>query len=689
MTKNIIKEESTATDGLNIDDNDSPRDTSSGNDDSTGVKVEAPPSFGSKDKDQFVKILSALSTEDREQIYRQASVNDDVDDEVTVESVDAEAKAEAEDSYEAYRNSQGYDTFGDSGYHQGPAGNSGYFGNHGSSGTISRNPISGGNPGLGLGRNGPALGLGGPIDTVFGGSNTSSRGSGGSGSARMSNAKNGNTRGNSSNNAGAKGRGSGVTSRNPNILTSGFQVRPASRTEFEISKTEVQISKIGRGSTPQERLKTRKLVVRALSPKLSVCDITTLTNMSEVDNYDISKDAHMQEHALLAVGKFAQTFDMMGIFMIPNHFTLHDPSSTGLATRMTNILDDWKDVNEVDVFAWQEFILRFGSSEDLESNNWMEDTLYLSMEQSLKSEVLSDVQDVPKLQRGAVTLFYLVVKRVFLRNQEARDLLITWIKEFDLLNFPNQNVSKACLAFKAIVRSVGEKDLPSNTVRCLLTGMSNATNANFKQVCATNEAMLSNSLYQRQLGTLTTVDHLKAVMTDLERKYLELCGGKKWEGIGHEPVAFFAGDKEELGKARSEYDGHARALAARGEKPLPFNEWVKTAFCHGCGKQGHIKPDCPELLRQKLRDGRRGDNPLKKNNRWSSKGTSDRRGKKDRAFRKEFKALCAKFGEPCDDSESEAEDDKDEASVESSTEHEGNEDEESPSANLAGLYLNE
>ena len=57
-------------------------------------------------------------------------------------------------------------------------------------------------------------------------------------------------------------------------------------------------------------------------------------------------------------------------------------------------------------------------------------------------------------------------------------------------------------------------------------------------------------------------------------------------------------------------------------------------------------------------------------------------------FRKEFKALCAKFGEPCEDSESEAEeDDKDEASVESSTEHEGNE--ESPSANLAGLYLNE
>lgn len=641
-------EESTATD-KKVD--------TSGTDDS-GVKIEAldPELISSTDKDQFAKILANMSAEDRAQIYRQASMSDAdghgiLNQEDTLDSAaeEAKAEAEAEDSYDEYRENQGFDNFNDSGYHQS---------------------------------------FGRPIETVFGGADPSSRGNGGSSSARMSGAGNGPTRGNTSSKGGANGRGRGA-SRYPNILTSGFQVRPQSRSEFEISKTEVQISKSGRGVTPQERLKTRKLVVRALSPKLSVSDITTLTNMSEVDNYDISKDAHMQEHALLAVGKFAQTFDMMGIFMIPNHFTLHDPSSTGLATRMTNILDDWKDVNEADVLAWQEFILRYGSSEDLESNNWMEDTLYLSMEQSLKSEVLSDVQDVPKLQRGAVTLFYLVVKRVFLRNQEARDLLITWIKEFDLLNFPNQNVSKACLAFKAIVRSVGEKDLPSNTVRCLLTGMSNATNANFKQVCATNEAMLSNSLYQKQLGTITTMDHLRSVMTDLELKYLELCGGKKWEGIGHEPVAFFAGNKEDLGKARSEYDGHTRALAARGEKPLPFNEWVKTAYCHGCGEQGHIKPDCPKLLQQKLRDGRRGDNPLKKNNRWSPrKGASDRRGKKDRMFRKEFKALCAKFGEPCEDSESEAEeDDKDEASVESSTEHEGNE--ESPSANLAGLYLNE
>lgn len=78
---------------------------------------------------------------------------------------------------------------------------------------------------------------------------------------------------------------------------------------------------------------------------------------------------------------------------------------------------------------------------------------------------------------------------------------------------------------------------------------------------------------------------------------------------------------------------------------------------------------------------------MKENSRWAaSKGTTERRGKKERSFRKEMKALCVKFGidDSDDESESEAED---EASVGSSSEH--GDDEESPSANLAGLYLNE
>ena len=25
-------------------------------------------------------------------------------------------------------------------------------------------------------------------------------------------------------------------------------------------------------------------------------------------------------------------------------------------------------------------------------------------------------------------------------------------------------------------------------------------------------------------------------------------------------------------------------------------EWEKKAFCHNCGKKGHIKPDCTELI---------------------------------------------------------------------------------------------
>ena len=701
--KKIIKEEPKPSDKdplIKSDpdpvmDQDS-HDTSSKNDDTSVVLPD-------KDKEKFVELLSSLDPQQRSELFRLASG----------ENADEDPFA----AYDEYRANQGFDTLADMEF--GPQGSSLFAQeDHGDGASVGGDVIGsglGGNLGLGLGGNAPVHGRGGTSgqnlhgSTAYGGSlGSGSLGSGGSrsggarisgassgmGSGGSSNSKPASTGGNNSNKAGVIGQGrnsSGVT-RKPNILVSGLQVRPSGRSAFEISKTEVQISKYGRGRTPQERLKTRKLVVRTLSPKLAMSDITKLTNTAEVDNYDISKDAHMQEHALLAISKYAQTFDMAAIFMIPNHFTLHDSLSPQQASSMTNLLDHWKEVDEVDVFAWQEFILRYGSAEDLESNNWMEETLYLSMEQSLKADVLSEMQDVAHHQRGAVSLFFVAVKRVCMRNQEARDLLQTWIKEFSILNFANQDVSKACTAFKAVVRSIGEKDLPDNTVRCLLGGMAHATNPSFKQVCATNEAMLSSSLYQRQLGTVTIMEHVKSVMNDLEIKYLALVGGKKWDGVGHEPVAFLA-DKDAL---KTEYDGQARALAARGEKILPFNEWVKTANCHYCGEQGHITPHCPKYLKEKKsewRGGRRGSRtPLKDNKRWSSsKGSSERRGKKERAFRKEMKALLTKYAaddsSDDDDSESEA-GNEDEASVESNK-SEQEQDEEAPSANFAGLYLNE
>ena len=381
-------------------------------------------------------------------------------------------------------------------------------------------------------------------------------------------------------------------------LSSGLTIRTVRRTAFEIRRTEVQISKgIGRGKTPYERLKTRQHVVRALEPQIAMSGMTKLDSMSELATYDIADDVLLLEQTLLAIQKFARTFDMESIFIIPNVFDICDPLSPHQATCMSNLLTDWVTADLNTVLCWQEFLLAYGSAEDIESNNWMEETLYLSMEADLKAEVISDMQDVHVLQRGAVTLFYMTLRRVAIRHDHMSD----WVKTFDLCAFANQNVSRAALSFKAVVRMIGERDLPPNTVHCLLSGMSQATNASFKQLCIATDSMNSIFSFKRKLGSIGTMEHTFSVLRDLEDRYVELLYAKSWEGIGHEVSACLAGGTPTI-MSGSSVNGQVdiRPKNEGTKHASSFTDWVKTKYCHHCGENGHIRPICPVLLRSSV-----------------------------------------------------------------------------------------
>jgi hypothetical protein len=52
---------------------------------------------------------------------------------------------------------------------------------------------------------------------------------------------------------------------------------------------------------------------------------------------------------------------------------------------------------------WQEFLLGYGTETELESDNWLDDVLQLSMEKTLRSELESDLNSIPKHQCGSIT----------------------------------------------------------------------------------------------------------------------------------------------------------------------------------------------------------------------------------------------------------------------------------------------
>jgi hypothetical protein len=81
-------------------------------------------------------------------------------------------------------------------------------------------------------------------------------------------------------------------------------------------------------------------------------------------------------------------------------------------------------LEEKDYFQWQEFVLLYGSSVKDESDNWLEETLLLSMETTLRSKVESDMKSLLlQKQKGAITMPCFIIKHMVVHNQEAKDPL--------------------------------------------------------------------------------------------------------------------------------------------------------------------------------------------------------------------------------------------------------------------------
>ncbi len=136
---------------------------------------------------------------------------------------------------------------------------------------------------------------------------------------------------------------------------------------------------------------------------------------------------------------------MNPILMIPQGVDVKNPANVSRACIFFNAIDDWQKLEDKDYFQWQECVLLYGSSVEVERDNWLEETLLLSMETTLRSEVESDMKSLPlQKQKGAITMLCFIIKRMVVRNQEAKDTLETYLKTFNITAFPGKNVPITC-----------------------------------------------------------------------------------------------------------------------------------------------------------------------------------------------------------------------------------------------------
>ena len=122
------------------------------------------------------------------------------------------------------------------------------------------------------------------------------------------------------------------------------------------------------------------------------------------------------------------------------------------ARSYTNVLKNWRSVSVDDCKRWQRWLLRWSGNADRESDAWVQDILRRTMEDELRVDISSDMLDLEQEERGAVTMFRLIVERMVVRNQEAHDSMIGYITGFDIRMFDGESVTTAVLRIEAALR---------------------------------------------------------------------------------------------------------------------------------------------------------------------------------------------------------------------------------------------
>lgn len=392
--------------------------------------------------------------------------------------------------------------------------------------------------------------------------------------------------------------------RLPHEISSGIVIRPVARSPGARIDTQRAITKNMRGSTPSERLKTRRIVCVPLRQKIRHSRVSELLG-ANVDA-DISAETLLWHQNLEAIRETFEQFDLDGPFMIPDYFNLASPE---ILPDFTNQLVDYRKVPRHRAVEWQEWVNAYVDNEDLTSVDWAKTILSLSLEPDFKSDVNDIYFEYPASQRGGILLHAIIAELLVAQTQEAKFKLQMWLHNFSITNYDGQDVQVASRRLTSIVKALGD-DLPSNAVSLVLKGFAKASSEEFVTKCKTIEALLENSLVSSSLKSAPVAKQVRTIVDDLAKVYHTLSITSNWPGATHvastrtyygagnpSRALVAAGQSSSRNEDSEDYSVFltfeaAQIYAAHRGRKLSYKEWVKSAICHFCGLVGHIKPEC-------------------------------------------------------------------------------------------------
>lgn len=398
----------------------------------------------------------------------------------------------------------------------------------------------------------------------------------------------------------------------------GLSFRSSKRTEAQCRSSKVILRKKHWGKKPKDLQKTRYLATKPLKTKF--VDPSIDPKQLSTDFSALADETFDYQCAVYDFSRRLQEFDMDSIFWIPNTVEYDETDSVSLGNLHSScyqfLLTEWRSLSQEVVVKFQRALTFCASPLDGIANQWAQELIMGSCDQSLLAMVHEDLFQLDDEHAiGGLTMFFFTVQRQVSVSQETIDFLRSFITKFDIRTVDGEDVSLAVRRIRSVCRYLRD-DIPSNAVACLLDGFSHAENSDFKQLCATQNSLFNLSSYRDTVKNVPLTRQINSLCTDLERLYKTKLSARAWNGVGREGKSVFLSapastDTSTSLQSSSPSNGmgdRSRRPGGRGH-PSPTNHGGRggrghpSRFfgnCHHCGRKGHKAADCRKKIRRDL-----------------------------------------------------------------------------------------
>jgi len=301
--------------------------------------------------------------------------------------------------------------------------------------------------------------------------------------------------------------------------------------------------------------------------------------VSDGEEGDRPKTAHVQQvivgviHRVKEGLKRSQAMDFMDICTVSGlggNLESDNPRDWWDGTEI-NLWEDWDICSEIQVRRWQYGVNRYFSEQDRIASNWLQQFVYNSSTDSLRSAVAKKYDRFPPDQKGGVSYLYLTLCEMFHMSREVKDAMIKFLEIFKkngVSRHSGENVfvvEEELIGVTKRLNAVGA--LTDDHVLEVLTGLSICTNKRFRDTFD-----LLKKQYDLDPSNLSVLKEIPVDATPMEQI----------DGILRKAVDMY--DKLCLG-------GLWNATTKGG--PRALNSIVEAVdSCWNCNAKGHKSKEC-------------------------------------------------------------------------------------------------